>query len=328
MQRKILFLFIILLLLTLVISSCKRHHNTINFQIDLQIGNKEGDENYIFSNIKDIAVDENDNIYVSDSDNYRIQVFNESGMFINTIGNKGEGPGEFSTYPRYIEVDSTDNLYVYLGRKIIIFDKNGNYKRNFKIDFNINDFKVNDKNEIIILGMNDDKIFHIFNQKGQLIESFGEPIKIPTNYNKPKFPKSLLSIPICFYVYENEIYYIDPFKYKIYILRNKIISETIKRNNKIYKPPEAIERRGYYSFIFTAYSIFKIKEFLLINIHNQRYQGTIDIFKNQKHLYSQTLDAWLIEGDKKNRIYAISDADSPKVIRYKVILLKSSDSKN
>ena len=35
--------------------------------------------------------------------NYKMNVFfNENGKYINTIGNKGMGPGEFSSYPRCV----------------------------------------------------------------------------------------------------------------------------------------------------------------------------------------------------------------------------------
>ncbi len=57
-------------------------------------GLNEADENFQFSNAIDAAIDEQDNIYILDSGNYRVQVFDSAGVYQRTIGRKGQGPGE------------------------------------------------------------------------------------------------------------------------------------------------------------------------------------------------------------------------------------------
>ena len=105
-------------------------YGEIEFELeeDLSIGNEE-DENYLFYGVRDIQVDTDGNIYVLDSGNYRLQVFNKNGNYIRTIGKRGQGPGEFNT-PRCLRLDDkTGNIYVVdnMLRKIIIFDKEGKY---------------------------------------------------------------------------------------------------------------------------------------------------------------------------------------------------------
>jgi len=95
---------------------------------DLSIGN-EDDENFIFYRLRDIQVDTDGNIYVLDSGNHRLQVFDKSGKYLRTIGKRGQGPGEFNG-PICVQLDGeTGNIFVadFLSRKIIIFDKEGNY---------------------------------------------------------------------------------------------------------------------------------------------------------------------------------------------------------
>jgi len=64
-----------------------------------------------FNNPKGIAVDSSDNIYVVDSGNHRIQVFDTDGTFIETWGTEGSGDGELFL-PSSIAVDSSINSYV------------------------------------------------------------------------------------------------------------------------------------------------------------------------------------------------------------------------
>ena len=42
-----------------------------------------------------MAFDSKDNLYVVDTQNYRIQVFSPDGKYLKSIGKKGSGPDEF-----------------------------------------------------------------------------------------------------------------------------------------------------------------------------------------------------------------------------------------
>lgn len=58
-----------------------------------------------------IAVDSKGTIYVADTQNHRIKVFDAQGSFIRSFGGKGSGAQEFFE-PRGVAVDAQDNLYV------------------------------------------------------------------------------------------------------------------------------------------------------------------------------------------------------------------------
>ncbi|NCS29194.1 MAG: PEP-CTERM sorting domain-containing protein, partial [Microcystis aeruginosa F13-15] len=51
------------------------------------------------------------NIYVADTTNNRVQVFNSSGVFQSTFGSLGSGNGQFNS-PYGIAVDGGGNIYV------------------------------------------------------------------------------------------------------------------------------------------------------------------------------------------------------------------------
>ena len=58
-----------------------------------------------------IAVDDAGRVYVSDTGNFRIQVFAPSGKFLRSVGEFGNGPGQF-TWPFDLAVDAAGNIYV------------------------------------------------------------------------------------------------------------------------------------------------------------------------------------------------------------------------
>ncbi|MEW6109453.1 MAG: 6-bladed beta-propeller [Nitrospirota bacterium] len=73
-----------------------------------------------------IFVSKDGNILVSDSLNFRIQVFSSAGEFIRAFGEAGDSPGYFSR-PKGVAADSDGNIYVVdaLFDNVQIFDKNG-----------------------------------------------------------------------------------------------------------------------------------------------------------------------------------------------------------
>ncbi len=69
------------------------------------------DENVAFNMPSDLAVDAQGRLYVLDSANHRIQVFDREGKFVKSIGRRGQGPGEFNM-PSSIALDAAGNLLV------------------------------------------------------------------------------------------------------------------------------------------------------------------------------------------------------------------------
>jgi sugar lactone lactonase YvrE len=58
-----------------------------------------------------VAVDKNGNVYVADTWNNRIQVFDADGAFIRTFGEAGDGPGYFAR-PKGISIDGDGHVWV------------------------------------------------------------------------------------------------------------------------------------------------------------------------------------------------------------------------
>ena len=60
-----------------------------------------------------MAIDSSDNVYVTDRHNYRVQVFDKDGNYLNKFGsNRGSRSGFYFRDPLGIAIDSADNVYV------------------------------------------------------------------------------------------------------------------------------------------------------------------------------------------------------------------------
>lgn len=99
----------------------------ISIELVRTIGDVDSDdENLAFNSPADLAIDVAGNIYIADSQNQRIQVFDPEGRYLRTIGRKGQGPGEFMSV-RSIDFDGEGRLYVLDNwqRRIQVFTPKG-----------------------------------------------------------------------------------------------------------------------------------------------------------------------------------------------------------
>jgi hypothetical protein len=92
---------------------------------DLCIGDGEGAENFIFSQIRSVQVDEEDNIYVLDSKEVCVKVFDKSGKPIRTFGRRGHGPGEIQLPTR---------MHLAAGKEILIYNAGNSRLSYYSLD--------------------------------------------------------------------------------------------------------------------------------------------------------------------------------------------------
>jgi DNA-binding beta-propeller fold protein YncE len=93
---------------------------------------RNGSEAGMFHYPTNIFVSRDGLIFVSDSLNFRIQIFTPRGEFLKVFGKPGDSPGYFAR-PRGVAVDSDGNIYVVdaLFDVIQIFDRDGRLLMDF-----------------------------------------------------------------------------------------------------------------------------------------------------------------------------------------------------
>jgi len=107
---------------------------TFSLEENLSLGGDPHKDNYYFPKHVSLAVDDDRNIYVLDSGNFRIQKYDSSGHYLLSIGRQGQGPGEFQ-YPSNLSLDAQGNLLIFdsMTRAIKVFAQDGTYKESLNI---------------------------------------------------------------------------------------------------------------------------------------------------------------------------------------------------
>lgn len=107
---------------------------TFNLMENLSIGGDPQEDNYYFPRRVSLTVDDQGNVYVLDTGNFRVQKYDNSGHYLASIGRKGQGPGEFQ-FPSKVELDGEGNLWVFdsPARALKVFTKDGTYKKSITI---------------------------------------------------------------------------------------------------------------------------------------------------------------------------------------------------
>jgi len=121
-----------------------------------------GDGQFDFSNGSigrgGITVDSNDNIYVADAFNSRVQKFTSTGTFIAKWGSQGTGDGQFASAD-IIAVDSNDNVYVgdHTAKRIQKFTSTGTFLGQWSLVYTPHGIDI-DASGYIYISRNNDAI--------------------------------------------------------------------------------------------------------------------------------------------------------------------------
>jgi len=101
---------------------------------ELSIGESRNDDNYYFSKISALYVDNRENIYLIEGNERQVRLFDKDGKFIRKFGRKGRGPGEF-LYPTYVYVNDSIIYVVDSGnRKISSYFIDGTFLTDLRVD--------------------------------------------------------------------------------------------------------------------------------------------------------------------------------------------------
>jgi hypothetical protein len=99
---------------------------------DLRLGGDPAKEASYFPKGAMVFVDPAANLFVTDSGNRRVQMFDRDGAFVRTIGRQGQGPGEYM-FPGGVYFGADGNIWIDGGRQMVVFSKDGLFVRNVTV---------------------------------------------------------------------------------------------------------------------------------------------------------------------------------------------------
>jgi len=99
--------------------------NVFSLEEELVIGEENKGDEYMFSEIIDVAIDDEENIYILDLKDAHIKVFNKNGEYLRTIGRRGQGPGE---------MQRATNITITPGNEILVNDRGARFLHFFKLN--------------------------------------------------------------------------------------------------------------------------------------------------------------------------------------------------
>lgn len=184
----------------------------IDAQVFTELGRfgSKGRLNGEFNNPNSIAVSKDNTLFIVDTDNHRIQLFNYSGNFIKSIGGFGFKDDQFDS-PRDIWVNSLINIYVsdYNNQRIQRYDRDMNFINSFQnnrgeeIDFQFSEIAsclVTSQNDLFVLDHGEYKVVK-FKRDGTAERTFGQfesrggELSHPHQLELWSFDKLLISDP-------------------------------------------------------------------------------------------------------------------------------------
>jgi hypothetical protein len=301
---------------------------------DLVIGTADGDDTEIFGKVADIAVDTRGRIYVLDSGYDRVQSYDSSGRYIQTIGRDGEGPGEFSR-PTAIAVDKSNSLYVADRSCVSVFDADGTYVdkiRHELVGGVVRSIRVHANMGVYLscFTVFEQKIIHRYNYDHQRLFSFCDSYAIGQDIDvRVELACAGGDIDIDD---EGVIYFTQttPYEIRKYSPEGGLISKT-HRDNNFMRPPSVVHKSdgGMILGPFPgSHSIIVFPDMTYMNIvkvppdpvasEEARYT-VIDVFDNNGRLVaSEQLNKNITPlcRDSTGRLYASYRGDYPMVVRY------------
>ncbi|MCK4829907.1 6-bladed beta-propeller [bacterium] len=326
-MRKLYIILPILSLLALLnpYSGFPREKNSEKFILkrDLSIGIDIGDENLMFGNISDIDLDTEENIYVLDWKNSRIQKFDSQGNFLKSVKiGRGEGPSEVS---RIVSMAVTEKGKIYVlgdNRKIVVFDEDGDFLLSFKIDLNARHIISDSEENAVVLGLKDGQILHVYSQEGNHLHSFGKEFEIPSKYSQYKeMPNIKIPMKIDG-ARSKKIFVLNPHGYEIVYYQNNQFAGSILGKNKAFSPliitkaiPQGI------GIIYPVVSVFEHKNRFYVNIRTSKplvgdIPNQLDIFENDEQIATLDVNGLAYAIDRQGRLYFAEEEDFPMVARY------------
>ncbi len=291
---------------------------------------------YSFNRIGAIEISSDGLIYVLDSGDRKVVIFDTEGRLQRSFGNTGSGPGEFGDAVD-MSLDSSCNIYVLddAHKKIIKFDQFGHYLDSATIVRYTRYIDVMKSDRVLLSGMLPGRygaFGGIYDLKTRnIIKEFSVPFESP-----PITSHSSISLEERFQFFKgDQIYLAVPFPYEIRKYKDDgSLIEIIKLQDVRIQPPIihtinegrgiSIQERGKAGpcLVSSNGNIFNNCRWQIVGSGSEILSRTcLDVFDPQgRFLGSIELpnQQTIIAIDRNNCLYALDEAETTRLVRYRI----------
>ncbi len=291
---------------------------------DLSIGVDEGDENFMFGGILDIALDKEENIYVLDGRNLQIRKFDPQGAFLSSLSlEKGQGPREVSQASAIAVTPSGEIAVFDMGaKKLLMFDSEGQFRKPLQFDFQATDIAPYGPNQIAVLGLRDGTPLRIYDREGNLLESFGQPFEVPSKMSQYK-DMPFMRAPMRFDSSSgHKAFLANPHRYEISIYKNGKLVGIVKGQDKNFRPIFVTKSNlGSIGVVFPILHILEHQNTMYVGIRalGKGAKHRLDIFVDSQPQGSVEVAGIPRAVDAQGRLYFMEEEDFPQLVRYRLV---------
>jgi len=211
------------------------------------------------------------------------------------------------------------------GNKALLFDAEGEFQRLFKLDFQATCLGCLEGDRIVVLGLNNEKILHLFDKDGKLLSSFGDPFEVPSQFSKYK-DMPMMRCPMRFSCTPHgDIFLFNPHKFEISVYRDSRLLKKLPGKSDLFEPlevPQASSQRIALRFPFLT--VLEFGKRLYVTVYRTGYRAggegpnELIVYENDKPIASLPVTGMPRAVDSQGRIYCAVETDFPRLVRYVV----------
>jgi hypothetical protein len=329
---------------------------TISLEEELIIGLEIGEESQMFGYVRALTLDAQNHIYVVDSYEMNISVYNAEGEFIREFGREGQGPGELQTIDGICWCPKDNNLYIVDRRnhRITRFSPEGEPLGEVKDNLfraSIEGISSLEDGRFVLTArtMGDNStgykiIVTDFSFENVIAE---KTVEFPSHTVGIKWAPKFSDVGI---ISGDKIYYTSPSAYEIVVLDADLNTTlTVQKSHPRTFIPQYVQ--GFYADFNTIETLLKLDDIFVVGVASTPIKN-IPRFKTKREFLEFThtpdLREWdlesayqldffnkdfkflgcveipkqrrLVAKDSKNRLYFIEQEPYPRVVRCKIVL--------
>jgi hypothetical protein len=99
----------------------------------VQIGEEDGAPEFTFGSVRDVALGQNNEVYVLDDMNATVRVFSMDGRHLRSFGRKGSGPGEFGNAASLTVTPAEVRIMDSRNSRIVVYGRDGKHMRTYSV---------------------------------------------------------------------------------------------------------------------------------------------------------------------------------------------------